>query len=87
MDKTVTFAEFEAILLRFGFQKKPAQGGQKLYEQDETTWILLPAYTSDTPVRPVHLQAARRLFSERGILDASVFDTILRGEEQTVSAA
>lgn len=91
MDKTnnpITFAEFAAFLLRLGFADIPTKGGQKLFEQGEDTWILLPSYyTDDTPVRPVHLQAARRLLDERGIIEAADFDQWVSGKEMTASAA
>jgi hypothetical protein len=90
MDKTystITFGEFASFLLQLGFVDIPTEGGQKLFEQGEDTWILLPSYyTDDTPVRRVHLQAARRLLDERGIIEAADFDQWVSGKELAVAA-
>ncbi len=77
-NKDVRFADFECVLLRLGFQRKPAVGTQLFYEHTiPETWILLPRYAPDEKVRPLHLLAARRLIAERGLLEASDFDRLI----------
>jgi hypothetical protein len=86
-NNTITFAEFASFLVRLGFQQVPTRNGEKLFEQSEDTWILLPAYyTDDMPMRSHHLQGERRFLDERGIIDAADFDRFVSGKEPAVAA-
>jgi hypothetical protein len=80
----VRFADFECVLLRLGFQRKATVGPQHFYEHhtEEDTYILLPPYTQEEIVRPLHLLAARRLIAERSIVDESAFDRMLADAAQ-----
>src|SRR5688500_1343206 len=73
---SVRFADFECLLLRLGFERKTTAGTQRLYEYrtQNDTWILLPDYTPEEPVRTPHLRSARRLLAERGIAEEAPFD-------------
>ena len=88
-DKSVHFAEFEAVLLRLGFERKPTKGQQRYYQHKEPdTWIVLPPYKSEDTVRPIHIQVARRLLSERGLVEGTAFDLLLLDDAaQSASAA
>ena len=73
------FADFECVLLRLGFQRKPTHADRMLYQHtnEADTSIILPAYTPDAQVRPVDFVSARFFIDQRGLLDERDFDRMI----------
>ncbi|HLK55450.1 MAG TPA: hypothetical protein VKU00_02745 [Chthonomonadaceae bacterium] len=77
-NKSIRFADFECLLLKLGFSKKATLGPQKLFENAaHNALILLPAYETREEVRDLHVISARKLITERGIVDEDEFDKML----------
>ena len=76
--KAIRFADFECFLLKLGFNKKATLGPQKLFENTaHDAFVLLPAYEAEDEVRDLHVIAARKLITDRGIVDEDEFDKLL----------
>jgi hypothetical protein len=77
MASEIVFADLEKLLLKLGFTSQN-QTSQKLFQYSpENVLIVLPAYSQDEQIHPVHLVAIRKTLLEHELITAAAFDGFL----------
>ncbi|UKO98080.1 type II toxin-antitoxin system HicA family toxin [Nostoc sp. UHCC 0870] len=78
MIREIKFSELEQLLLDIGFVNIPTTGYHKLFEYPQlNAMVALPNYEKQQYVNAIHLLTVRRILSENGLMDTSVFDHLL----------
>jgi hypothetical protein len=76
MDKQVTFAKLEKLLLELKFVSQSVQGTHEVFEYSlQGTLFVQPDYKSQDCVLPIHLVSVRRILSENNLMSSIKFDT------------
>lgn len=76
--KYLTYGDLEWLLREVGFTTGSTTGHHQLFENlGFEAVILLPRRQPDERLDPVHLVAAKKNLTEKGIIDASTFDAML----------
>ncbi len=78
MFRDIMFGELEKLLFKLGFITLPTTGTHKVYQYPPSeALVILPGYENQASVHLIHLVAVRRILMENGLIDSSVFDSLL----------
>jgi hypothetical protein len=76
--KNITYGDLEWLLTEVGFRAGSTTGHHRFFEYlTFDSVIVLPGRQPDESVDPAHLIAVRKNLTEKGIIEASVFDAML----------
>lgn len=78
MIKNITYAQFDTVLRKLGFEKRELKSGHIAYAHRETeTLLTMPPMEAEVRVQPGHLLTARKMIVDRGIAEEDTFFEML----------